>query len=94
MRRGLREVMPGFQAPLTAPVSPCEKAWMQVQCFRQGEHNYTRLNDKGTGYLKINIGWFWRLLSRDRGRSWELMSHERYNREIRKTRRCGLTHQR
>ncbi|EGT3611632.1 hypothetical protein FAP59_18805 [Morganella morganii] len=32
--------------------------------------------------LKIDIGVFWRLLSLDNGESWQLMSHERYNKII------------
>lgn len=32
-----------------------------------------------TGYLSLNVGLWWRLLSRNGGRSWEVMSHETYN---------------
>ncbi len=32
-----------------------------------------------TGYLSLRVNLRWRLLSRDGGRSWEVMSHERYS---------------
>ncbi|MEQ1968454.1 hypothetical protein ABLA30_15885 [Xenorhabdus nematophila] len=81
----LTEMIPGLHVPLTAPVSFRRKAQYQVRRFQLGERNYVRLKEKGRGYLKINVGLFWRLLSRDNGQSWELMHHERYNNEIRKS---------
>lgn len=33
-------------------------------------------------YLTLDIGIRWRLLSRDDGETWELMSHECYNKAI------------
>ncbi|WP_019105612.1 hypothetical protein [Pantoea ananatis] len=36
------------------------------------------------GYLKIDVGPYWRMLSKDGGRQWWLMDHETYNREIRR----------
>ena len=36
------------------------------------------------GYLKIDVGPFWRILSKDGGRQWWLMDHETYTREIRR----------
>lgn len=32
-----------------------------------------------TGYLSLKVNRCWRLLSRDGGRDWEVMSHERYS---------------
>ncbi|MEQ1965272.1 hypothetical protein ABLB69_19455 [Xenorhabdus khoisanae] len=84
MSERLTEMIPGLHVPVTAPLSLRRKAQYQVRCYRRGERNYIRLKEKGTGYLKINIGLFWRLLSRNNGQSWELMLHERYNNEIRK----------
>ncbi|WP_035889402.1 hypothetical protein [Kosakonia radicincitans] len=46
-----------------------------------GKKVYCRLNMNG--YLKMNVGPFWRILSKD-GVQWWLMDHETYNREIRK----------
>ncbi|MCC8367197.1 hypothetical protein J8V57_13120 [Xenorhabdus sp. PB61.4] len=84
MSAKLTEIMPGLNVPLTTPLSLRSKAQYQVSSYQRGERNYVRLKEKGTGYLKINVGLFWRLLSRDNGQSWELMLHERYNNEIRK----------
>ncbi|CCW29067.1 conserved hypothetical protein [Xenorhabdus nematophila F1] len=83
----LREIIPGLglYVPHRVPALYCLKACKQVRRFRRGERNYIRLKEKGTGYLKINISLSWRLLSRNAGRSWELMHHERYNNEIRKS---------
>ncbi|CCG85942.1 hypothetical protein IRM71_02690 [Erwinia amylovora] len=36
------------------------------------------------GYLKMDVGPYWRILSKDGGRHWWLMDHETYNREIRR----------
>lgn len=35
----------------------------------------------GTGLLSLKVNPRWRLLSKDDGRNWEVMSHETYNRE-------------
>ncbi|HAT2284177.1 TPA: hypothetical protein I8190_000873 [Citrobacter freundii] len=32
-----------------------------------------------TGYLSLKVNPSWRLLSKDDGRNWEVMTHERYN---------------
>lgn len=45
---------------------------------------FRQLGLKGNGYLKVNVGPFWRLLSKDGGRQWWLMDHETYNLEIRR----------
>lgn len=37
-----------------------------------------------TGYLSMKINPRWRMLSKDGGRNWEVMSHSTYNREIEK----------
>lgn len=29
--------------------------------------------------LSLEVGYRWRLLSRDKGQTWDLMSHEKYN---------------
>ncbi|MEW5288617.1 hypothetical protein ABW286_05400 [Erwinia papayae] len=47
-----------------------------------GKKVYRRL--KLNGYLKIDVGPFWRILSKDNGHRWWLMDHETYNREIRR----------
>lgn len=50
--------------------------------LRGGKKVYCRL--AMNGYLKMNVGPCWRILSKDGGTRWWLMDHETYNREIRK----------
>ncbi len=33
----------------------------------------------GTGNLSLKVNRRWRLLSKDQGQNWQLMSHEKYN---------------
>ncbi|MFC0140076.1 hypothetical protein ACFFJN_08380 [Erwinia mallotivora] len=65
-------------------VSPAVRRRAQ-QLFRAacgGQKVFRRLTMNG--YLKIDVGPFWRILSKDGGRQWWLMDHETYNREIRR----------
>ena len=80
-------VMPGLQVPRSAPPSCRRKAQEQLTRFRRGERNYKNIHVKGRHtpgrtWLKINIGTRWRLLSRNNGEDWELLTHERYNNDI------------
>jgi len=80
-------LMPGLQVPRSAPASCQRKAQEQIKRFRHGERNYTCIHVKGKhapgrAWLKINVGVNWRLLSRNSGADWELLTHERYNNEI------------
>ncbi|MEW5291538.1 hypothetical protein ABW286_20560 [Erwinia papayae] len=84
MKQKYKTVAPGVMASAGTPQQCCRKAFQQVSRFRQGAQNYKRLNDKGCGYYKIDLGPFWRLLSRNKGRTWLVLSHERYNAAIRK----------
>nr|WP_226883154.1 hypothetical protein [Enterobacter hormaechei] len=45
--------------------------------FRQQRISPRRM--RRTGYLSLKVNLRWRLLSRDGGQNWEVMSHERYN---------------
>ena len=58
------------------------KAICMVNSLKNGQKVCKRLDVNG--YLKIDIGPFWRMLSKDGGHRWVLMNHETYNREIRK----------
>ena len=78
-----KEIIPGLRAPASAPDPLRKKAICAVRQFWQGERNYKRLDENRTGYYKIDLGPFWRLLSRDKGRTWEMMNHERYNTAVR-----------
>lgn len=80
----MKNVGPGLWASPGVPSQCCRKALQLVSQFHHGDRNYTRLEDRGCGYVKINIGPFWRLLSRNGGRTWLLLSHGRYNSAIRK----------
>ncbi|WP_050570885.1 MULTISPECIES: hypothetical protein [Pectobacteriaceae] len=71
--------------PRGLPVPPCtqNKATGLLERFYTGERGFCkRLPERG--YLKIDIGPFWRLLSKDGGRKWYLLQHATYNREINK----------
>ncbi|EOS93143.1 MULTISPECIES: ParE family toxin-like protein [Erwinia] len=65
-------------------VSPAvrRRAHQLFNAARTGKKVYRRLNLNG--YLKIDVGPFWRILSKDGGHRWWLMDHETYNREIRR----------
>jgi hypothetical protein len=78
-----KEIIPGLKAPATVPASLSKKATSAVRRFWHGERNYKRLNENRTGYYKIDLGPFWRLLSRDEGHASEMMNHERYNTAMR-----------
>lgn len=38
---------------------------------------------KPYNYFSIKVSYRWRLLSKDSGKHWELMTHERYNKQFR-----------
>lgn len=80
----MKIVGPDLWASPGVPSQCCRKALRLVSQYHRGDRNYTRLEDRGCGYVKISIGPFWRLLSRNGGRTWLLLSHGRYNSAIRK----------
>ncbi|MDK9373400.1 hypothetical protein QQF54_08535 [Lelliottia sp. V106_10] len=55
------------------------KAINVLQAYRRHKLITTYIHT--TGYLSLKVNRRWRLLSRDNGRNWEVMSHERYNKE-------------
>lgn len=65
----------------------CKRVALRVQAralrllrqYEHGEHNFSRI--KPHGYLVIRVGIRWRLLSKNGGQHWQLMTHETYNRE-------------
>lgn len=65
-----------------APLPVCERALAALNCFARGQRNYPRV--KPHAYLVIRIGLRWRLLSKNGGKQWRLMTHETYNQECRK----------
>lgn len=65
-------------------VSPAvrRRAFSMFQAACHGKKVFRRLTMNG--YLKMDVGPHWRILSKDGGHQWWLMDHETYNREIRK----------
>ncbi len=51
---------------------------MQVLLRYRRKRIYAR-RMRRTGYLSLKVNPRWRLLSKDDGRNWEVMTHERYN---------------
>ncbi|HIC9118474.1 TPA: hypothetical protein ACW9LW_004138 [Klebsiella pneumoniae] len=62
-----------------APSVVWKKAIIEVAEFYKGRKNYSRV--KPNFYLVIRLGLRWRLLSRNNGKHWYLMTHESYNKE-------------
>ncbi|MDF7760836.1 hypothetical protein PU683_15050 [Kosakonia cowanii] len=54
-----------------------ERAVRVLRQHRTGRIHPRRMHK--TGYLSLNVNLRWRLLSRDGGQNWEVMSHERYS---------------
>lgn len=65
-----------------APIPVCKRALVALKCFVHGQHNFSCV--KPHSYLVIRIGRRWRLLSKNGGQQWRLMTHETYNQEYRK----------
>lgn len=57
--------------------------WVHTQAVSTlGRYRKRRVNPcrmHGSGNLSLKVNRRWRLLSRDGGQSWEVMSHERYS---------------
>ncbi|WP_413771602.1 hypothetical protein [Klebsiella aerogenes] len=73
---------PRLSVVCSAPLPVCDKAVNEVKHFSRGVRNYSRV--KPHHYLVIRIGRRWRLLSKNDGLQWQLMTHETYNQEYRK----------
>lgn len=56
---------------------------MQVLLRYRRKRIYAR-RMRRTGYLSLKVNPRWRLLSKDDGRNWEVMSHEKYSGEIKR----------
>jgi ribosomal protein L19E len=66
--------------PRRIHVSTVRKARKLLRQYRQGKRVYSELGC--SGYLKIDVGVRWRLLSKNRGEDWLFMSHQTYDREM------------
>lgn len=65
------------------PACTLAKARRLIASFQRGKGTLVyRL--KSNGYLRMNIGPHWRLLSKNNGESWMLLVHAEYDKEIQK----------
>lgn len=64
-----------------ASESVINKAFILLNEYYSGKKNYQFV--KPHYYLKVNVSLRWRLLSKDGGKRWVLMTHERYNKQFR-----------
>lgn len=64
-----------------ASESVMNKAFTLLSEFYDGKKIYQVI--KPHHYLKVNVSLRWRLLSKDGGKRWVLMTHERYNKQLR-----------
>ncbi|EDS2952439.1 hypothetical protein GTS46_001286 [Salmonella enterica] len=62
--------------------SVTSKAHRMLSLYEQGKRVYRQIGQ--TGYLKIDLGLRWRLLSKDAEKSWLFMSHQTYDRELKR----------
>lgn len=68
-----------FKAMKGIPAQALIKAGQILEMWQRGEAAITHL--KRSGSISLKVGIRWRLLSRDNGDTWDLLTHERYNRE-------------
>jgi hypothetical protein len=73
---------PRLSVICSAPLPVCNRALAALKCFARGQRNFSRVMPHA--YLVIRIGRRWRLLSKNGGQQWRLMTHETYNQEYRK----------
>ncbi|EAZ5032397.1 TPA: hypothetical protein ACWO9D_002564 [Salmonella enterica] len=64
-----------------ASESVINKAFSMLSEYYNGKKVYQVV--KPNHYFSVHVSYRWRLLSKDKGRSWELMTHERYNKQYR-----------
>lgn len=57
------------------------KALLLLSDYYAGKKIYQVI--KPCHYLSVRVSYRWRLLSKDNGYRWELMTHERYNKQFR-----------
>lgn len=57
-----------------------DKATQVLERFDRGVRCWRRT--LGKGFYVIDVSRTWRLLSKDEGRSWRLMTHETYNNHL------------
>lgn len=65
-----------------APLCVSKRATAELSHYAKGRKNYSRIVPHH--YLVIRLGRRWRLLSKDGGKIWSLLTHEKYNVESKK----------
>lgn len=71
-----------LQISCAAPVGVCARAAAELRRYSRGKKNYSRIAPNF--YLVIRMGMRWRLLSKNGGKTWSLLTHEKYNVESKK----------
>ncbi len=62
---------------LRAPVWVIMRASKVLSNYQKNRTHATRI--RGSGNLSLKVNPRWRLLSKNQGKDWQLMTHERYN---------------
>ncbi|HHX9840579.1 TPA: hypothetical protein ACVTE6_000067 [Salmonella enterica subsp. enterica] len=63
------------------PLRICQKAAVMLNQWQMGK---IKASTNYTQNMVLRVSYRWRLLSRDHGMNWELMSHEKYNSRVNK----------
>lgn len=71
-----------FQTSCATPLRVSKRATAELSQFAKGRKNFSRIMPHH--YLVIRLGRRWRLLSKDGGKVWSLLTHEKYNVESKK----------
>lgn len=71
-----------LQISCAAPLCVSKRATVELNQYAKGRKNYSRIAPHH--YLVIRLGCRWRLLSKNGGNVWSLLTHEKYNVESKK----------
>jgi len=71
-----------LQISCAAPLRVNKRATAELSQYAKGRKNFSRIVPHH--YLVIRLGRRWRLLSKDGGKVWSLLTHEKYNVESKK----------
>ena len=71
-----------LQISWAAPLCVSKRATAELSQYAKGRKNFSRIVPHH--YLVIRLGRRWRLLSKDGGKVWSLLTHEKYNVESKK----------
>ncbi|MCM7860588.1 hypothetical protein M8S86_21420 [Enterobacter hormaechei] len=71
-----------LQISCAAPLRVSKRATAELSQYAKGRKNFSRIVPHH--YLVIRLGRRWRLLSKDGGKVWSLLTHKKYNVESKK----------